>query len=73
MGIIFGFFSMLIGLGLTLIWVLALIEIVRSEFQDKNERLIWLLLVILVPFVGTIIYFAIGRKQRIDTTGSDIL
>ncbi|PHN07241.1 hypothetical protein CRP01_08165 [Flavilitoribacter nigricans DSM 23189 = NBRC 102662] len=63
---------MLIGLGLTLIWVLALIEIVRSEFQDKNERLVWLLLVILVPFIGTILYFAIGRKQRLEG-GGDIL
>jgi hypothetical protein len=62
----------MIGLGFTVIWVLALIEIVRSEFKDKNERLIWLLLVILLPLIGTILYFAIGRKQRIET-GSDIL
>lgn len=72
MGIIFGFFAMIIGLGCTLIWVLAIIEIVKSEFQDKNERLIWLLLVILLPLIGTILYFAIGRKQRLET-GSDIL
>lgn len=72
MGIIFGFFTMIIGLGCALIWVLALIEIVQSEFQDKNERIIWLLLVILLPFIGTILYYAIGRKQRLDA-GSDIL
>ena len=72
MGVIFGFFAFMIGLGFTVIWVLALIEIVRSEFQDKNERLIWLLLVILLPLIGTILYFAIGRKQRMEG-GSDIL
>lgn len=72
MGAIFGFFAMMIGLGFTLIWVLALIEIVRSEFQSKDERLIWLLIVILLPFIGTILYFAMGRKQRLET-GSDIL
>lgn len=67
MGIIFGFFTMIIGLGCALIWVLALIEVVRSEFQTKEDRIIWLLLVILLPLVGTILYFAIGRKQRIET------
>lgn len=73
MGLIFGFFAMIIGLGCTLIWVLAIIEIVQSEFTDKNERLVWLLLVILLPLVGTILYFAIGRKQRLEDAGSDIL
>lgn len=58
---------MIIGLGCALIWVLALIEVVRSEFQTKEDRIIWLLLVILLPLVGTILYFAIGRKQRIET------
>lgn len=72
MGVIFGFFAMMIGLACTLIWVLAIIEIVRSEFTDKNERLVWLLLVILLPLIGTILYFAIGRKQRLES-GSDIL
>lgn len=72
MGILFGFFAMMIGLGLTVIWVLAIVEIVRSEFQDKTERLVWLLLVILLPLIGTILYLMIGRKQRLDT-GSDVL
>lgn len=72
MGVIFGFFGALIGLGLTVIWVLTLIEIVRSEFTDKTERIVWLLIVILMPFLGTILYLMIGRKKRLDT-GSDIL
>ena len=72
MGILFAFLCMMIGLGFTVIWVLAIVEIVKSEFQDKNERLIWLLLVILLPFIGTILYLMIGRKQRL-AAGSDIL
>lgn len=72
MEIIVVFFAMLIGLSVTIVWVLALIEIVRSEFLDKDERLIWLLLVILLPAIGTILYLMIGRKKRLDG-GPDIL
>ncbi|MCB0633811.1 MAG: PLDc N-terminal domain-containing protein [Saprospiraceae bacterium] len=72
MEIAFLFFAMLICVALTVVWVLAIIEIVRSEFLDKDERLIWLLLVILLPAIGTILYLMIGRKKRLDG-GPDIL
>jgi hypothetical protein len=62
----------MITLALTIVWVLAIIEIVRSEFVDKDERLIWLLLVIVVPFIGTLLYVMIGRKKRL-TGETDIL
>jgi uncharacterized membrane protein YhaH (DUF805 family) len=49
---------------LTVVWFRALIDILKSEFKDNN-KLIWLLTVILVPFIGAIVYFAIGKKQKI--------
>lgn len=44
--------------------LIALIDILRHDFQE-NQKLIWLIVVLLVPMVGAIAYFAIGRKQRI--------
>jgi hypothetical protein len=44
--------------------LIALIDILRYDFQE-NQKLIWLIVVLLVPMVGAIAYFAIGRKQRI--------
>ena len=67
MGMLFAFFFGMIGLGLTVLWVLAIVEIIRSEFKDKTERIIWLLLVILLPFLGTVLYLMIGRKSRLST------
>lgn len=72
MEIIVVFFAMLLGLATTIVWVLAIIEIVRSDFDSKDERLIWLLLVILLPFIGTVLYLMIGRKKRL-TAGADLL
>lgn len=62
---IFFLFIMMIGLGFTVFWVLTIVEIVRSEFEPKNDRLIYLLLVILLPLIGSIIYYAIGRQTRV--------
>jgi hypothetical protein len=44
--------------------LIALIDILRHDFQE-NQKLIWLIVVLLVPLVGAIAYFAIGRKQRV--------
>jgi len=45
-------------------WVIAFIDILRSDFRGNN-KLIWLLAVIVVPFFGPIAYFFLGRKQKI--------
>jgi len=44
------------------IWVL--VDILKSEFKGSN-KLIWVIVVILLPLLGSILYFAIGRKQKI--------
>jgi len=45
--------------------IIAFINILRSDFEGNN-KLIWLLAVIFVPYVGPIVYFFIGRKQKIN-------
>ncbi|MBA3025720.1 MAG: hypothetical protein FP820_04835 [Sulfurimonas sp.] len=55
----------LIYLVLLVIWVWALIEILKSSFKDSINKVIWLLVVFFLPVLGFILYFAIGRAQRI--------
>ncbi len=64
----FGFISMamftlflLVPLAL-FIW--ALVDILKSEFKDANNRIIWLLVVLLLPMIGAVIYLTVGRKQK---------
>jgi len=44
------------------IW--ALVDIIRSQFTEPNNKLIWVLVVLLLPFLGSILYLAIGRAQK---------
>ncbi|OEK00760.1 hypothetical protein BFP97_04225 [Roseivirga sp. 4D4] len=47
-----------------LIVALALIDVLRNEFEGSN-KLIWVLVIILMPVLGSILYYFIGRNQRI--------
>ncbi len=46
------------------IYIYILIDILKSEFDGTN-KLIWLIVVFVLPFVGLILYYFIGRKQKI--------
>ena len=46
--------------------IIALIDILKNKFEGNN-KILWVLVVIFVNFFGAILYFAIGRKQRIKS------
>lgn len=45
--------------------VIALVDILRNEFEGNN-KLIWVLVVLLLNFFGAVLYFLIGRNQKIE-------
>ena len=57
------FIFFLVGLPAVII-LGALIDILKSEFDPQQNKLIWVLVTILVPVLGAILYFTIGRSQR---------
>jgi predicted CDP-diglyceride synthetase/phosphatidate cytidylyltransferase len=44
--------------------VIALVDILKSDFNRKI-KLFWVLMVVLTGFLGAILYYAIGRHQKI--------
>ena len=48
-----------------LIPVLALVDIVRSKFSG-NMQLIWVIIVLFFNVLGSILYFIVGRNQKIQ-------
>jgi len=51
----------LISIGL---WIYCLTDILRNKFVE-NDKLIWVLVVILIPFIGSLLYLCIGKKQKL--------
>jgi predicted permease len=56
----------LIAFSLTLILpILAISDIVKGDFRNPTDKLIWVLIVLLMPIVGSMIYFWVGKGQKI--------
>lgn len=45
--------------------IIALVDILRNEFTNNN-KIIWVLVVLLSWIIGAILYFFIGRKQKVQ-------
>jgi heme/copper-type cytochrome/quinol oxidase subunit 2 len=57
------FISALFGVPL---FIIALVSVLRAEFSG-NDKLVWILVIIFLPVLGPILYFIIGRRQRVGT------
>jgi hypothetical protein len=56
----------LLALVAVVAWVVALVDIVRRRDELSRKQLVaWVLLVVILPVVGTVLYFALGRKPEI--------
>lgn len=51
----------LIGLIILILDIIAIVEILQSG-RAVAEKLLWIFLILLLPLVGVLIYFLIGRK-----------
>jgi hypothetical protein len=49
-------------------WVVALVDIIRGRHRFTTVQLFaWILMIIILPVVGTILYFVVGRKTQPQT------
>ena len=66
-GLFAGF--LLLMLGLSILWVWMLIEVLTKEPDEGNDKVVWLIVIIMLPTLGSLIYFFVRRPQRITQTG----
>lgn len=59
-----GILSMLVMFGSFIFWAWALIDLLKSDFKDSTNKLIWLLVVVFLYAFGALLYFFIGRQQK---------
>ena len=50
-----------------ILWIIALVDVLKSDFSDSTNKLIWVIVIFLFPLVGALIYFIMGTKQKIQT------
>jgi len=59
----------LLGLAGFVIWIWTLIDCISNEPGEGNDKIIWVLVIVLTHLLGAIIYLVARRPTRIATYG----
>jgi uncharacterized RDD family membrane protein YckC len=51
-----------------ILFIWALIDVLRSDFKDSITKVIWVIVVIFVPLVGPILYLVLRKGQKVDSS-----
>ena len=46
------------------IWIWALVDAIQNPALDGNQRIIWILVIVLTQFIGALIYLIVGRSRK---------
>ena len=60
-------FWVAISIALVIVWVFTLVDLF-SRRLDMRHTLAWLLIVVLLPFAGAVLYWVVRRRE---TVGAD--
>jgi H+/Cl- antiporter ClcA len=51
-----------------LVWLVTIIDIVRSDFKKDVDKVVWFLFVLIFPPLGVFLYLFIGRFRKTETS-----
>ena len=64
-----GMQEMLILLLIGLLWIWPLVDCLRNESSQGNDKIIWALVIVLTGSLGGLLYLIIRRPKRIQELG----
>lgn len=47
------------------VYAYTIYDVVTSRFAAQNDKLIWIIIVVLLPFLGTLLWFLVGRNKTL--------
>lgn len=59
----------LIGIGLTVFWIWMLVDCIKNEPSTGNDKIVWVIVILLFHMLGSLLYLLIRRPQRIAQYG----
>ncbi len=57
--------AIVIGIALTVLWLLAIIDCAQREFPGPNDKVMWILIIIFAHGLGALIYWYVGRPKGV--------
>lgn len=53
----------LIGLIILVLDIIAIMELLKSK-TNTGKKILWIILIIILPLIGLILYYLLGRKEN---------
>jgi len=53
----------------TIFWLWVLLDCLTKESSEGNDKIAWVLFILLVPFLGALIYYFVRRPERVKAVG----
>lgn len=50
-------------------WIWVLIDCLTKEASEGNDKVAWALFILLIPFVGALVYYFVRRPERVKALG----
>lgn len=57
--------TLMVILFIILLPLLALLSVLMNDFKG-NDKIMWVLIIIFLPFLGSLLYFLVGRDKRMN-------
>ena len=52
----------ILGLIVLVLDIIAIVDVLKSS-MDTGKKALWIILILLLPVIGMVLYFLIGKKQ----------
>lgn len=52
-------------LALSIFWIWAILDCARYESPDDNDKIVWILIILLLHWLGALLYTLVRRPERI--------
>ena len=62
-GLLAGLVVAAISLAVFAFWLWMLVHALTNKGLDGTEKIVWVIVVIFLPFIGSLIYFFVGRPK----------
>ena len=66
-------FVLALSLGITCLafWIWMIVDCVKHESSQGNDKLVWLVIIVATKFIGALIYYFVRRPERIRLASAE--
>ncbi len=47
---------------LMIFWILMIVDVAKRDFKNENDKILWILIVILASWIGALVYYFVIKK-----------